>query len=169
MTRQNKKPRYTVLKSPIKKELLGRSRERRFNTKQPGPLGWLAKKNSSLLPAQLPQTSNHSPDPQELPMPRQQDIAAGSHGAGRDPYLMPQFSARSSCIALVTHRFRWDRRPQSFSYLKRSVSAQPGALGRAPPPTTNWHRTRHLLISKRLQSWGLSNQVTGKVPSQCFH
>ena len=102
-------------------------------------------------------------------MPRQEDTAAGSGGAGRDPYLMPQFSARSSRIVLVTHRFRWDRRPQSFSYLKRSISVQPGALGRAPPPATNQHRTRHPLVSKRLQSWGLSNQVIGKVPSQCLH
>ena len=102
-------------------------------------------------------------------MPRQEDTAAGSGGAGKDPYLTPQFSARSSRIVLVTHRFRWDRRPQSFSYLKRSISVQPGALGRAPPPATNQHRTRHPLVSKRLQSWGLSNQVIGKVPSQCLH
>ena len=47
---------------------------------------------------------------------------------------MPQFSARSSRIALVTHRFRWDRRPQSFSYLKRRISGQPRAL---------WARNHH--------------------------
>lgn len=47
---------------------------------------------------------------------------------------MPQFSARSSRIALVTHRFRWDRRPQSVSYLKRRISGQPRAL---------WARNHH--------------------------
>lgn len=49
--------------------------------------------------------------------------------ASPGPYLMPQFSARSSRIELVTHKFRWDSRPQSFSYLKRHI--------------TIWHNCHH--------------------------
>lgn len=42
-------------------------------------------------------------------------------------YLTHQFSARSSRIALVTHRFRWDRRPKNFSYLQNilGISMEP--------------------------------------------
>lgn len=45
-------------------------------------------------------------------------------GYPRPAYLICQFSARSSLIALVTHRFRWDRRPKNFSYLQRCLGDQ---------------------------------------------
>lgn len=50
-------------------------------------------------------------------------------GYPRPAYLIHQFSARSSRIALVTHRFRWDRRPKNFSYLQRCLEDQQVAMG----------------------------------------
>ena len=49
-------------------------------------------------------------------------------GYPRPAYLIPQFSARSSRIALVTHRFRWDRHPKNFSYLQRCLGDQQVAM-----------------------------------------
>lgn len=67
MTRQNKKPRYTVLKSPIKKELLGRSRERRFNTKTAWTT-WLAgKKTLQPPPRSAPPNQQPLPGPPGTP------------------------------------------------------------------------------------------------------
>lgn len=56
-------------------------------------------------------------------------------GYPRPAYLICQFSARSSRIALVTHRFRWDRRPKNFSYLQRCLGGSAGGHGMSVVPT----------------------------------
>lgn len=83
----------------------------------------LGGKKAYCLPAWPLKTRNHRPGPESFHTVLQNSaVALEAHrltGIPGPAYLTRQFSARSSRIALVTHRFRWDRRPKNFSYLKK--------------------------------------------------
>lgn len=122
---------------PKKQESLGKSKRQEmkflrmvqiFGTKMSQHTAGRGKPTASPW---LLKTSNHLPGLEYFNTVLQNCATAhkthGLMGIPGPAYLTHQFSARSSRIALVTHRFRWDRRPKIFSYLQNilGISTEP--------------------------------------------